>query len=518
MTCTLRELIDALPSPHLLAPAAESDRERLLDAPIRSVCCDSRAAGADSLFFCLRGMRSDGHDFASAAYRQGARAFVVEQPLPALPRDAAVIRVPDSRAALADGAAAFYGYPARSMRIVGITGTKGKTTTACLAAHILNRCGIPTGYIGTNGADFAGLHLPTVNSTPESLELHRILRRMLDTGVRTCVMEVSSQGLWMGRVRGIPFHACLFTNLSPDHIGGVEHPDYAHYRACKKSLFTDYPLGLALCNADDAEAAFMMGGVTSPVRGFSVSDKPAVPGGVSPDWLAADIRPVQRDGVPGMAFTVTAPGGSSPCFLPLPGVFNVSDALGALALCREGFGVPVAQAAEALADAAVPGRFETVTHPAQPGVTYIIDYAHNGLSLAAILDTLRAYRPTRLICLFGSVGERTTGRRAELALAAANRADLCILTSDNPGCEPPEDIIREIDASFPPGACPRLRIPDRADAIRAAVALARPGDMILLAGKGHEDYQLIGTSRLPFREREILTAALDACSTAKANV
>ena len=234
--------------------------------------------------------------------------------------------------------------------------------------------------------------------------------------------------------------------------------------------------------------------------------------------MAADIRPVQRDGVPGMAFTVTAPGGSSPCFLPLPGVFNVSDALGALALCREGFGVPVAQAAEALADAAVPGRFETVTHPAQPGVTYIIDYAHNGLSLAAILDTLRAYRPTRLICLFGSVGERTTGRRAELALAAANRADLCILTSDNPGCEPPEDIIREIDASFPPGACPRLRIPDRADAIRAAVALARPGDMILLAGKGHEDYQLIGTSRLPFRERDILTAALDACSTAKANV
>ena len=129
-------------------------------------------------------------------------------------------------------------------------------------------------------------------------------------GVRTCVMEVSSQGLWMGRVRGIPFHACLFTNLSPDHIGGVEHPDYAHYRACKKSLFTDYPLGLALCNADDAEAAFMMRGVTAPVRGFSVSDKPAVPGGVSPDWLAADIRPVQRDGVPGMAFTVTAPGGS----------------------------------------------------------------------------------------------------------------------------------------------------------------------------------------------------------------
>ncbi len=513
MTRTLRELAGALLPSLLTAPAAGGDPARLPDIPIRDICCDSRAAGAGSLFFCLRGARADGHAFASAAYRQGTRAFVAEQPLPDLPPDAIVILVSDSRAALADCAAAFYGFPARRVRVVGITGTKGKTTTACLTAHILNRCGLPTGYIGTNGADFAGVHLPTVNSTPESLEIHRILRRMLDAGVRICVMEVSSQGLWMGRVRGIPFHACLFTNLSPDHIGGAEHPDYAHYRACKKSLFTDYPSGLALCNADDPEAAFMMRDATAPVRYFSVSDKPAAPGGAPPDWRASGIRPVRRVGVPGMAFDVTAPDGASACFLPLPGVFNVSNALGALALCREGFGVPVAQAAEALADAAVPGRFEIITHPAQPGVTYIIDYAHNGLSLASILDTLRSYRPARLICLFGSVGERTTGRRAELAQAAAYRADLCILTADNPGREPPEDIIRETDAAFPPDACPRLRIADRADAIRAAVALARPGDMVLLAGKGHEDYQLIGTSRLPFRERDILTAALDTLRT-----
>lgn len=513
MTCPLRELIKALPSPVFLAPATEEARRRALDTPVRDICYDSRTAGAGSLFFCLRGAKSDGHAFAPAAYRQGTRVFVGEEPL-RLPPDAVVIRVADSRAALADGAAAFFGYPARQMRIVGITGTKGKTTTAWLTAHILNRCGIRTGYIGTNGADFAATHLSTVNSTPESAELQRILRRMYDAGVRTCVMEVSSQGLWMGRVRGIPFHACLYTNLSPDHIGGSEHPDYAHYRACKKSLFTDYPVGLALCNADDPEAAFMMDGVSAPVRYFSVLREQMAPDGSLPVWRATDIRPSRSDGKPGMTFHIASPDGLSACFLPMPGVFNVSNALGAVALCREGFGIRVPQAAEALADAAVPGRFEIITHPAQPSVTYIIDYAHNGLSLAAILDTLRVYRPARLICLFGSVGERTIGRRAELAQAATGRADFCILTSDNPGREPPEDIIRDIDNAFPAGACPRLCLPDRADAIRQAVAMARPGDMILLAGKGHESYQLIGTSRIPFREKDILISALDAYSPA----
>lgn len=509
MTHTLQQLIRAI-SPELSAsPAGNGSPACPTDIPISAICCDSRKAGVGSLFFCLRGARYDGHAFASAAYRQGARAFVAEEPLPDLPSDAAVVQVTDSRAALADCSAAFYGYPAGQMRIVGITGTKGKTTTACLTAHILNRCGIPCGYIGTNGADFAGVHLPTVNSTPESLEIHRILRRMLDAGVRTCVMEVSSQGLWMERVRGIPFHACLFTNLSPDHIGGAEHPDYAHYRACKKKLFTDFPLRLAVCCADDPEAEFMMQGAAAPVRYFSVLQNQPAPDGNPPAWRAADIVPALGDGIPGMRFTVISPVETVPCFLPMPGVFNVSDALGALALCGEGFGVPGRIAPDALADAAVPGRFEIITHPAQPNVTYIIDYAHNGLSLSSVLDTLRSYRPARLICLFGSVGERTTGRRAELALAAAVRADLCILTSDNPGREPPEDIIREIDAAFPQNSCPRLCIPDRAEAVCAAVSMARAGDMILLAGKGHEEYQLIGTARVPFRECDILRSALD---------
>lgn len=507
MTHLLRTLLAPLADVTVAAFPEGQDAAAALDTPIREVCYDSRRARDGSLFVCLRGTRTDGHDYARAAYENGARAFLAEYP-PALPQDAVVACVPDSRAALAEVAAAFYGYPAEQMRLVGITGTKGKTTTAYLMTHILNTCGLPTGYIGTNGAEFAGLHLPTANSTPESLELQRLLRQMLDAGVHTCVMEVSSQGLWMGRVRGLSFAAALFTNLSPDHIGGVEHPDYDHYRACKRRLFTDYPVNAIFCNADDPEAVFMTAGSQVPAVGFSIADLPA--SGIRPTWRATELCPTRQDGRPGMAFRVTGRDQAATCFLPLPGGFNVSNALGALAVCCEGFGMPLEQAARALAIARVPGRFELLIHPAQPEVTYVLDYAHNGLSLAAILDTLRSYAPSRLICLFGSVGERTRGRRAELAQAAAGRADLCILTSDNPGREPPEDIIREIDAAFPAGSCPRLCIPDRAEAIRTAVRMARPGDIILLAGKGHETYQLIGTEQIPFCERDILVEALES--------
>ena len=505
----ISQLLPALDGYRLICPADPRAAGRMADRRVTALCCDSRKAGDASLFFCLPGAQADGHRYAPAAYRNGTRAFVVERELE-LPDDALQIIVPDARTALADASACFYEHPDREMTLIGITGTKGKTTTALLTAAVLNAAGRPTGYVGTNGIEFAGMHFPTVNSTPESVEIFRYLRYMLDSGVRTCVMEVSSQGLWKGRVRGLTFGITMFTNLSPDHVGGAEHPDFDHYMACKHTLFTDYGTSLVLCQANDPHTDDMTRGVTAPILCFGVG-----PSVREAAWSADGIAPAWRDGQPGVSFDCFrrgAPLGTH--FLPLPGRFNVENALGALAVCCDGLGIRADEALDSLGSVVVPGRFQTVTSDRLPGVTFVIDYAHNGVSLASILDALREYRPGRLICLFGSVGGRTYGRRKDMAEAAAYRADLCILTSDNPGPEDPMHVIREIDEAFPADGCPRLLIPDREEAIRRAVSLARPGDLILLAGKGHETYQLIGTRMVPFCEQDILRSAFGELSAA----
>lgn len=471
-------------------------------APVSSLCYDSRLATAGTVFFCLVGKVSDGHSYARSAYRNGCRLFVAKR-LPDVPEDAVVWLVEDPRAALADCAAAFYGHPEREMRLIGLTGTKGKTTTALLIQSLLNRAEIPTGYIGTNGIDYGGRHFETPNSTPESLEIYRHLRAMLDEGMRTCVLEVSSQGLWMGRTRGLIFDSVLFLNLSRDHIGGVEHPSMEHYRDSKKRLFTEYPARVLIARADDPSTPYMLDGVSTPMQSFSTRSPDA-------DWYAFDIHPLQKEGRPGTIFSVSLPegGGTETFFLPLPGEYNLQNALAALAVVCGRFKVDPQLAASLLTTASVTGRFQAITSSTLPGVTFVIDYAHNGVSLAAVLDTLRSYKPKRLICLFGSVGGRTLERRRDLAEAAAYRADLCILTADNPADEPVLDIIREIDAYFPPDGCPRLWEPDREVALRHLVDTAEEGDVILLAGKGHETYQLIGSERIPFSESEILAKAL----------
>ena len=497
------------------------------DAVVTGLCYDSRLASPASIFFCLVGARADGHTYASAAYRTGCRLFVVERTLD-LPQDCLQILVPNTRTALADCAAAFYDHPERHLRLVGITGTKGKTTTAIFLRTILEEGGIPTGYIGTNGVEFADEHYDTLNSTPESLEIYRYLRLMVDNGIRACVMEVSSQALWMGRVRGLTFEATAFLNLSRDHIGGAEHPDMAHYKASKQRLFSHHTGRMAIFNADDPCAADMASatmnrsaeGNTEPLCLTFSTNEPALAGHCTeqgemplppPCHTASEIRADRHGAAIGTSFICDGVD-RTPAdrwFLPLPGDFNVQNALAALTVAHECFGVPIPRVRHALANATVPGRFETVIHEGAPGTVFVIDYAHNGASLTAILDALRDYQPNRLIALFGSVGGRTFERRRDLAMAAGPRCDLCILTADNPASEPVENILAEIDAAFPPDSCPRVHEPDRACAIRLAVDLAQPGDMILLAGKGHEDYQLIGTQRVPFSDGEILRAALE---------
>ena len=495
----IRELFAALPEGKLTRAA---HWDRVQDAPISALCYDSRLATEGTVFFCLVGKTLDGHGYAESAYRKGCRFFVAQRDI-SLPEDATVLSVPDTRAAMADCAAAFYGHPEWEMRLVGLTGTKGKTTTALLIQGLLTAAGIPTGYIGTNGVDYEGYHFDTVNSTPESVEIYRHLRGMLDAGVKVCALEVSSQALWMGRIRGLVFDSVLFLNLSRDHIGGVEHPTMEHYRDCKRLLFSDYPAKALIANADDDTTAFMTEGVTTPAQTFGTRSPAA-------HWYASEICPAKEGDRPGVTFTVRRRGEAvdGAWFLPLPGEYNVQNALAALSVVCDRFGVEPHRAEELLAEATVSGRFETVTSPALPDVTFIIDYAHNGISLTSVLDTLREYGPKRLICLFGSVGGRTRERRKDLAEAAAYRCDLCVLTADNPASEPVMDIIREIDSHFPADGCPRIHEPDRETAIRMLVEKAQAGDIILLAGKGHETYQLIGTRRVAFSEREILEEAI----------
>ena len=461
------------------------------DADIAAIVYDSRKAKAGTLFVCLVGAWADGHTYAQSAYDNGCRAFLCEHTV-SLPADAVQILTPDTRAALAVIGADFYGNPAEELHLIGITGTKGKTTTALLTAAIMTEAGLPCAYIGSNGVNIAGQHENTANTTPESLELHRLFRKMLDAGVHHCVLEVSSQALRHNRVDGVPFEAVAFTNLSEDHIGPGEHPDFADYKAAKRRLFAEYNARVMVYNADDETSDYMRAGFKERQVSFGMEH--------AADYRAENLAQYRSETALGVDFTCLHGGEAVPVRVMSPGAFSASDALCAIALCGA-FGVSPAQCAATLAHTTVQGRFEVVE--GLPGRTFIVDYSHNGLALTSALKTLRAYKPHRLICVFGSVGGRTQIRRRELAEAAGAYADYSIITSDNPDFEDPLQICREIEAHLPQGT-PHEILVDRAQAIRAAIAMTEPGDIVLFAGKGHEDYQLVEGKKLPFVEREII--------------
>ena len=520
------------------------------ETDITAITYDSRKACAGSLFVCLVGAWLDGHTYAESAYQNGCRAFLVEHRVD-LPADAVQIVTDDTRAALAVIGADFYGNPADELHLIGITGTKGKTTTALLTAAIMTEAGLPCAYIGSNGVDIAGVHeatanttpeslelhligitgtkgktttalltaaimteagLPcayigsngvdiagvheaTANTTPESLELHRLFRKMLDAGVRHCVLEVSSQALRHHRVDGVPFEVVAFTNLSEDHIGPGEHPDFEDYKCAKRRLFAEYNARTMVYNVDDPYSDFMREGFKGEQISFGIQN--------AADYHGQNLAQYRSQTALGVDFDCVHAGETTHIEVMSPGTFSASDALCAVALCGA-FGVTPAQAAATLAHTPVQGRFEVVE--GLPGRTFIVDYSHNGLALTSALKTLRAYNPHRLLCVFGSVGGRTQVRRKELADASSAYADYTIITSDNPDNEPPEDVIRDIAGHMALGA-PYTCITDRREAIYAAVKMAEPGDIVLFAGKGHEDYQLVNGKKLHFVEREIIKEA-----------
>lgn len=482
---TLRDLLENVPVKEIPRSAARKE--------VSAVCCDSRKAMPGCVFVCICGAVSDGHEYARAAYEHGCRLFVAEHELD-LPDDAEVVISENTRTALAEMSQTFFGRPSETLKVIGITGTKGKTTTAHMIYHILNSSGIKTGYIGTNGVMFDGTFFETVNTTPESYDLAYYMRKMLDADVRYLVLEVSSQAIFLDRIHGMRFETCIFTNLSPDHIGEREHPTFDHYRASKARLFSEYAPKIAVYNADDENSEFMMKDCSAARISFSVLGN----GSINAENIAC-IRDGNRLGV---RFDMRA-GGDAPMhvMLPLPGKFNVANALAAAAVCIN-LGVPPQTVAGALETTHLRGRFEVVD--ALPYATFVIDYAHNALSLRSVLEALREYKPHRLVCVFGSVGGRTQMRRAELGKVASELADFCILTSDNPDNESPDAIIDDIAAAFSDGGCPYIRLASRREAVLYAVKNAQKDDIVLFAGKGHENYQLVCGKREYFSERETI--------------
>lgn len=457
--------------------------------------CDSRLVDDHSLFVCIRGERFDGHQYIAQAYERGCRCFLAEQlPDHPLPQDADVFMTDDTRRDLALLATAYYGHPAHDMKVVGITGTKGKTTVALMCYHIATTQGISAGYIGTCGVMYGNVRATTNNTTPGPLELQNHLARMREAGVKTVFLEVSSQALWQHRVHGIPFSAVALTNLFPDHIGQGEHPDFGHYAACKKQLLTDFEAPFVLVNADDSATKNLVQGL--PVTRCGIRQTASL--------QAIELRPWKNDGLPGMTFAYYDGKESIPVFLPLPGEHNVYNALFALALTSH-IGIDAKAAALSLRDLHIPGRLETIS---AYGALIVIDYAHNGGALRAALTSLRPYAEGRLICLVGSVGERTQCRRAEIGQAAGALADVTYLTADDPGFESVEDICREIAAAMPPSAAYTI-VPDRKKAICTALDGLKPGDVLLLAGKGDESFQKIAGKLVAHNDREVVEEYLD---------
>ncbi len=454
---------------------------------IKDIVYDSRKATHDTAFVCMVGAKSDGHGYARMAYDKGTRVFYAERELD-LPEDAKVIICEDTRIALAQLSRQFFDYPERRLKIVGITGTKGKTTTSNIIAQILNKSGHNAAVIGTNGIIINGVRTPTVNTTPESYELYKAFDTMVKAGCDICVMEVSSQAFKLNRVYGIEFEVGVFTNLSPDHIGEGEHADYEEYRACKSELFAHS--SVSVINCDDDDSSYMTAKAKDKVITYSVRQG---------DCVALDINNWSDPTHLGVKFMCRYGDVTTELRMSTPGIYSVYNGLCTYAVCRS-LGVSAADIMRYLPDTRVKGRFEIVD--ALPYATVIIDYAHNGLSLESVLKTIKEYDPKRLCVLFGSVGERTQLRRRELAEATAKYADLAIVTSDNPGNEDPDAIIDEI-CSYLDDA-PYVRFADRVKAIEYVITNAKEGDVILLAGKGHEDYQLIGREKIPFSEYDIV--------------
>lgn len=463
---------------------------------ISDIIYDSRKVADGTVFVCLKGYTSDGHKYAKSAVENGAAALVISDELDFdVPQNIAVIKTDDTRLALALMSAEFFGNPANELKTVAITGTKGKTTTTAMVAEIFKQAGIKTGTIGTLGIVYGGKTYKTNNTTPESYEIQKAMRDMINAGCGAMVIEASSIGLKHNRLAGIEFDAGIFTNFSDDHIGGVEHKDLSEYLYCKSLLFRQ--CRLAAANIDDEKWKEITKDAKSSVVTFGFSELAML--------RAKNEHLVSENGFLGVHFDTVGMKNLS-LDVGIPGKFNVYNALSAICAVSF-FDIPDEAVIKGLKSAKVKGRVEPVKVPGN--YTLLIDYAHNALSMENVLTTLRHYNPNRLITMFGAGGNRPKVRRYEMGEVSGKLSDLSVITEDNSRFENVMDIIEDIKTGISKTDGKYVVVPNRKDAIKYCIENAQDGDIIVLAGKGHEDYQEIKGVKYHMDERELIAEIIE---------
>ncbi|MGB9867283.1 MAG: UDP-N-acetylmuramoyl-L-alanyl-D-glutamate--2,6-diaminopimelate ligase [Bacillota bacterium] len=489
----LRELVSVLPKARVVGQ---------LDVEVNGIAHDSRKVSPGELFVCVRGLKFDGHDFAEEAVAKGAVALVAQRQISTVP--VPVVYTDETRLAMALVSERFFGFPSRKLRLVGVTGTKGKTTTAFMIKWLLEQVfGHASGLIGTVANLVGQRQLPVTHTTPESTELSWLLKEMVDSGCAYAAMEVSSHAIALRRIAGCSFHCGVFTNLTQDHLDF--HRDMEDYFQVKAGFMLGQASfegpSTAVVNQDDPYGARLIEQLTS--RG-----KPVITYGLG---VPARVRGYQVEvGLNGTRFRARFPNGQEVLVATrMTGRFNVYNALAAMAVAWAE-GADPEKLVEAVSKfPGVPGRFERVDE-GQP-FTVVVDYAHTPASLENVLTTARELGPSRIITVFGCGGDRDKTKRPLMAEVVGRLSDYAIVTSDNPRSEDPEDIIRQTVAGFPEGARARYEaVVDRAKAIRRAIGMAQPGDFVLIAGKGHETYQVFGDKVVPFDDREVARGAIRA--------